>query len=194
MAVVKPPLIKGTPKGRNASYGNPYQAVVPYIAGIIDGEGYMGIRKCKRKSGRVVYAPMVSVKNTNREVLDFCCLYFGGKVYTEQRVSPSGKTFYAWQIVKRKLIINLLETVLPYLIIKKKEAEALLEFFRCCSFGKKRLSEEELSLREEAYQLLRKLKKGERVQRLSEGAPERVKRQSELVGNHEREVEAPPRQ
>ena len=82
-----------------------------YLAGIIDGEGCVKINRQAR----------CEITNTSKELIDWLYNTFGGHTYTTKQIT-SRKLQYRW--VLRKLEIKkLLPLVLPYLKIKKEEAE-----------------------------------------------------------------------
>jgi len=95
-----------------------------YIAGIIDGEGFITIR-CDRKANDK-HSLYVGVGNTERWLLEWLRANFGGKLVTSHK--PEGyKDFFQWAIVSRSAG-NFLELVLPYLRLKKGQAELALQF------------------------------------------------------------------
>src|SRR5690606_39544108 len=81
-----------------------------------------------------------------------------GKVY-EERV-PNRRCMWRIRFGGRVTVITFLKNLLPYLMVKKKQAELLLEFCeKWVSPRDKRLkiSESELQRREDTYQKMRKL-------------------------------------
>lgn len=125
-----------------------------YIAGFFDGEGYCSIMK--RSPGghsRSPYWIIASMANTHKGVLDEIQKVFGGKVIFHTggtgRNHPHYRlTFYTQQA------INFIRTIRPYLIIKQREADMIIEFadhlLKPKHYGFK-LTDEELSIRHEFY-------------------------------------------
>ena len=116
-----------------------------YIAGIIDGEGTIGIHKDSRRSW-VLYQPRVSIANSNRELLEW--------IKTKACVNC--------HIHRIELDINnydvkpLLIAVIPYLHIKKKQATLMLEFIDlriARSQWVDRHTQRELEIVQEVYRL-----------------------------------------
>ena len=84
-----------------------------YIAGIIDGEGCVGVHKGKGNS----LVPRVQIANTQMNLLTWLLERIGtGYIHRTEYTS----NYYD--------VKPLLEATLPYLIIKKKQAELVLEF------------------------------------------------------------------
>lgn len=149
-------------------HGNQRQAVFQwaYIAGLIDGEGSFVISKTKVeniakrsqcKSDR--YLAYFCIGMVDREPLGLIVKMIGcGKVY-EERV-PDRRSIWRVRFGGRLRLIPFIENLLPYLIVKRKQAETVLEFCKSWiqPFNKQQgVSERELQRREEAYQKMRKL-------------------------------------
>lgn len=121
------------------------ETIYAYMAGIVDGEGTLIITKAKRPENRsgCRFLPMLIITNTNKDVLDFFVEKTGyGKVTprkesTKERFGwKTNKQAYRWS-VKHSQVKEVIEKILPYLIIKKKQAENILEFFNSnASFSK----------------------------------------------------------
>jgi len=94
-----------------------------YIAGFIDGEGCFSFHK--EKTG--YYSPFLSISNTNEDVINWFknTLDWGYKGYVDNRREKP-----KWQLEMRgmKRLIPLLLDILPYLIVKKRHAELILEY------------------------------------------------------------------
>jgi hypothetical protein len=110
---------------------------ISYIAGILDGEGsFCFIKQNKqgqhKKHGRVspVYYGLVRIGLVNREALEFINDTFPGSVIKcegVRRDRPTYQVMYRWEMRKRHLLIEILKKLIPYLIVKKPQAELLLE-------------------------------------------------------------------
>lgn len=141
-----------------------------YLAGLIDGEGSFVILKTetekiakfsRSKSPR--YLGYFSIGMVDKSPLEVIRDVIGkGKVY-EERV-PNRRSIWRIRFGGRITLIPFIKALLPYLIVKKRQAELLLDF--CENWvtpGKKehgfreKVSDEELQRREEAYQKMRKL-------------------------------------
>ena len=101
-----------------------------YIAGIIDGDGWLTWHK--KNERKVSKYPFIGVANTNPEILKYL-ESVGGKVSWRQektgifmgkmkKLSACGN----WELHGTLNIIVLLKAIIPSLIIKRKKAEEML--------------------------------------------------------------------
>lgn len=104
-----------------------------YFAGIVDGEGSLSIVKSTlHQSGRITsyYVTRMSVSNTNMALIKWITKRFGGHgatQYKEGTRNPKWKAAYYVGFSAGRLK-TLLPTLLPYLVIKQKQANLLIEF------------------------------------------------------------------
>jgi hypothetical protein len=111
-----------------------------YSAGIIDGEGYIGITKHserRRKKNTFYYTIMVKVGMTDKEAVDFLYKLFGGYLYLEKRKDV--KDVWIWSIVGIKKVAPILRLLLPYLKVKNTQADILLTYCSCREWAKNNL-------------------------------------------------------
>jgi hypothetical protein len=109
-------------------YDNQREAVLlAYMAGIIDGEGTIGITKVTPKRyTNPRYTARIHFGNVNKDVVEMFANKFGGSV-KEERV-PNRKLMYRWYRVGNPITKDIVETLIPYLVIKRPQAENVLEF------------------------------------------------------------------
>jgi hypothetical protein len=153
-----------------------------YIAGFVDGEGYLSIVPYHHSvSNKIYYKTNIKVANTNKEIIEWLKAEFGGWIYVRKFASDKNyKDAYCWQM-SGKNSIDFLMGIQPYLRIKRRQCELLLEKSRIESSRNMKVSNdnreysEDISNRiEEIYLELRRLnKRGRNVQgeRLSEETP-----------------------
>lgn len=105
--------------------------ILAYVAGIIDGEGHIGITKqnrlyCKTRKRATGYSLRIAVKMCDGDVIDFLYGNFGGHV---GRILIEGykSEQYQWVINCRKAA-QLLKDILPFLRAKKAQAELAMRF------------------------------------------------------------------
>lgn len=106
-----------------------------YIAGLVDGEGYVGlvktseIRRRKKIKDNIThcFAPTVKINMTSRVAIQFIQSIFGGKIYFTPKPAPN-RDVYDWQLTNKKDCKRVLEEILPFLRLKKRQAEILLDF------------------------------------------------------------------
>ncbi len=113
-----------------------------WLAGIIDGEGSIGLSKIER-GNKTFIAPVITITNTNKPLMDkVCAVYPNGNIYSRQRESNL-KICYDWQLSKVNDVSNFLEQIFPFLAAKRDKAEVVLRF---CKYRmqKKPYSDKEL--------------------------------------------------
>jgi len=103
-------------------------AKLAYLAGIIDGEGTIDFIKNKTRRRREV-APRLKVVNTDFGLIKWLA-ELGGRFYRYERKDRRHKPSYEWFISGVQNIQPLLQAILPYLVIKRRNAERVLEFCR----------------------------------------------------------------
>lgn len=95
--------------------------VLAYTAGLFDGEGCAYFARNKIGYGLVV----ATVSNTNIDVLKFLQETFGGNIFIRRKYKnhPNWKNGGAWR-TSNSSAVDFLRALLPWLIIKKRQAEA----------------------------------------------------------------------
>ena len=112
----------------------PTQVMLAYLAGIIDGEGCIGIEcmgPCQRKNGTWArkhnyYTPRLTVVNTNKFIM-FTLMRCLGGTFDIRKTIAGRKTCYRWHVFGKKLEESI-KSILPYLQIKHEQARLVLEF------------------------------------------------------------------
>ena len=141
---------------------------VIWAAGFLDGESYIGLsRGLSKSTGRPFHQAIIDAAQIRRAPLDVLANLFGGNV-------REGTRAYYWRVSGRHTQTALRET-LPYFVMKRRQAELVLEFCDTMS-GKqgKRLSDVLLAERELMWAELRVLNQINvygQAERLSERAP-----------------------
>lgn len=130
------------------------EPLIGYLAGLIDGEGciYIGRTYAKAITGRKPDSRQylflsVSITSTTLPLMLWLKDNFGGS-FRSKRVRKQGwKECYGWRLMSQQAA-GLLRRVLPYLIIKKEQAEVALEFQDrlSCNHGHE-VTEEEMTRR-----------------------------------------------
>ncbi len=97
------------------------------MAGIIDGEGYIGIIKDtpqgKDKEFNTYYRTTVTIVNTNKNLIDWLEANLSGNVQKRKQIHNPTYEF----VFSQKEIRRILPKIKHRLIIKKRQAEILLE-------------------------------------------------------------------
>jgi len=136
-----------------------------YLAGIIDGEGCIRINKTNKN--KPYYISQITVDQKDGRLIDWLYGNFGGSI-NEIGGNESKTKQYRWTIYGTK-VKDILKKIIPFLTIKKHQAEILLRYqihkeieekkYRNSDGTWKNISENEIKLRESLYQQLSYLKK-----------------------------------
>jgi len=100
-----------------------------YTAGIIDGEGCIHIRRQrdKRYHSCFKYGLMVSVASTDEWLCKWLQMCWGGSVRYCQKANPKWRPHWIWQLSSRQAN-SLLKVIVPYMRIKRPQAEVAIGF------------------------------------------------------------------
>lgn len=93
-----------------------------YFGAIVDGEGSLIISKCPKQ-----YKSKINVTSTDKILTDSLLENFGGKVYISKAKS-NRKIAYHWELTSYKNINEFLQKIISHLLIKKEQANLLLQF------------------------------------------------------------------
>jgi hypothetical protein len=99
-----------------------------YLAGFLDGEGCLSVQVDSRpgkwlKVSR--YVARLSVANTQAEIIDWIDTTFGPGTRSEIQKKAHWKTSLEWTITGKR-VHHLLKALLPYLRVKREQAQLLL--------------------------------------------------------------------
>lgn len=138
-----------------------------YIAGFIDGEGYLGIVKRKRSDG-TFYRLNIKVAQSLKEK-DAVYVFFnelkdcyGGYISkTRNPINKNQNPSVMWEIVHQKRIKKFLDDIQPYLILKKEQAKILQKYISIPNLtnANNQVNRDIKNQREELYLAIRKLNK-----------------------------------
>ena len=144
-----------------------------YLAGCIDCDGCIRIRKIIYKNKIKSYSLSIRVAQKDKRIINFCQKTFGGNIYSNGKNSG---TFWEWGLLG-SFAKDILEKIEPFLIYKKDQARIGIEYEKMRQEQTKKyqidrvrhdgtkgsikglLSNDILQTREKYYQKLRKLKK-----------------------------------
>ena len=100
---------------------------IGYIAGLIDGEGYIGIKKVRSKDAvSPVYHERIQVRMIHEGAIKFLTKTLGGNYYCEKAHASNGRSLFCWQ-ASDALASHILRRILPFLIVKKRVARTVLQ-------------------------------------------------------------------
>lgn len=102
-------------------------AEAAYMAGFWDGDGHFTLVRCCRGKG---YAPALGVANTCRDVLIWFRRKIGRESIRIHQYCPykNQKLAFSLEIRGHNTAIGVIRAVLPYLIVRKRQAQLLLEY------------------------------------------------------------------
>jgi hypothetical protein len=143
-----------------SDYSNRSDPFLAYCAGLIDGEGSIYIKKETYQSKtNPKYRIVFKITMTEEPLIDLLSKTFNGTYHLTTGNHLSRKSLYSMHLGDRKAI-KAITSLLPYLMLKKKQAELALEFVRTREeFQAKgnRLSIEQREVYERFYQESRRL-------------------------------------
>lgn len=127
-----------------------------YTAGILDGEGCIGIYPRGR---RRMHRAEVRIHNTNEWLIQWLRFAYGGSVYyTEPKQGENHKPCWMWVVSGKKALI-FLQLIYPYLRLKKPQAELAVKFLRVRRGTGYDSTEEELAIAEAQRIVMNKMNK-----------------------------------
>ena len=103
-------------------------ALLAYIAGLVDGEGCVFIHRNKHSGKRVTYSLLVTIANSDVELLSYIQHRFDGRIDGSSNHELRGRErpSYRWCIHGEKAA-QFLETICPYLVLKYSHALIAIE-------------------------------------------------------------------
>lgn len=132
----------------------PTPTEIAWTAGIIDGEGCIGIYS-DRSKGPDSHRLYLTVANTEERMLVRLKTLWGGDYRLQKRrTSAHHRCVWAWRMHDRAAG-RFLEVVLPYLVVKKEQAEIALEFVSLFGRGSTRRTPENKGKRVELAERLK---------------------------------------
>ena len=127
-------------------------ALLAYTAGIVDGEGCICLAKRHRRTVKRDYAIelYVQVGNTNEWLIQWLKMQFGGCISSNNRKSQPNKNWKPmWQwTIQHKQAGAFLELIIPFLQIKKPQAEIAIAFQKTKRRGNPIRTDGELAFQE----------------------------------------------
>ncbi len=100
-----------------------------YVAGIVDGEGYIGIKKTRAYEcqGRKTpgYHARIQIRMVSEEAIRFVSETLGGWYYAEKPHCAQGRPLFTFQ-ASDESAAGILRALLPFLRVKRENAETVL--------------------------------------------------------------------
>ena len=105
-----------------------------WLAGFIDGEGYLGItfqrkKETKSQAASPLFRPYLVLANTNLSVLSYIKNIIGaGKIYDMKKATEKTKKSFQYKLMRMEILQDVLESIESYLRIKSDQCRILIEF------------------------------------------------------------------
>lgn len=110
-----------------------------YAAGVFDGEGSVGLYKVTNgKSDKSYWSVKLAIVGTHRPMMEGLANHFGIGTFTTQKrqavrrmpngAETLGKQGWKWTVTSKADVSAVLREILPYLIEKREQAEAILRY------------------------------------------------------------------
>lgn len=134
--------------------------MLAYFAGLIDGEGHLGIKRdgtgVKARNHSPVHQERLSVGSTNRAVLELLMSFFGcGRIYY-RRTANGRQEWWVWDVMCRQAV-SVIRQLYPYLRIKKPEADLILRLSDSRMTSRIQLTSEQIAYRDSLCDALKAL-------------------------------------
>lgn len=100
-----------------------------YLAGFADGEASIGLHHFRHPKGdrQPRFSITLQISNINHEVILWMQERTGGSIYTRQPSQDRRRVLYCLQVPSVRCCA-FLKQVLPFLIVKREQAELAIEF------------------------------------------------------------------
>jgi len=105
--------------------------MMAYIAGLIDGDGHIGIRETEKGD-----VPLVQLHNSIRRMPEYINKIFGGTLSCDKPKKEGNRTIWKWMLQGKEGCKNCLRLIVTYLVLKKDSAMEVLEFLENPQSGK----------------------------------------------------------
>lgn len=97
--------------------------IMAYVAGLIDGDGHIGMRK-----GKDGALPLIQFHNSVKQASVYLNNLFGGTVACDKPKNEKYRPIWKWMLQGKVGCKNILEKILPYLVLKHDSGIQMLEF------------------------------------------------------------------
>lgn len=99
-----------------------------YIAGLFDGEGYIGIHPHVNKSGRRGDSLRIVIKMCDKEGIDLAHHLYGGTIRYNFPKNPRWRGQYVWELGGRFKVEKFIHSILPFSLVKSDQLSMGIKF------------------------------------------------------------------
>lgn len=103
-----------------------------YLAGLIDGEGYLALLPSRAKGLKnQSFEPVIKIGMTGQSAYEIMLKLkeqYAGNIERRGVLTSGGRVAYTIVIKSRKLVSQVIADIYPFLVVKKEQATLLLEF------------------------------------------------------------------
>lgn len=100
---------------------------IAWAAGFLDGEGCFHMYESTSKGHSSVRAAIKANQAIHRAPIEKLHNLFGGSIWERNQKTVTNKPVYEWQVQSADAILRIIPLIAPYLIVKKPQAELILE-------------------------------------------------------------------
>lgn len=100
--------------------------ICAYAAGLIDGEGYIGLHT--NSVSKHSFMPVIKLVSTDPYMAKFLQEHFKGSISTRKRMLPHHINCIEWMLRGKENIKFFLTSIRPYMLVKADQADHLLSF------------------------------------------------------------------
>ena len=129
-----------------------------YLAGLVDGEGYLGITtKGIRVNGRNKYQVIIRIQMCDKEIIEYLSSFLNVKIANHYRDHPIWKDAYSVTLYDNRAT-EFIKKIYPYLRVKKKQAEIIIEFRKSITRGRNQSNPVTLEMIDKQDELYNKIR------------------------------------
>ena len=111
-----------------------------YLAGVLDSDGSFSIAvdtwRVRNLGGNPSFQEIIAIGQCDQQALDLAYELFGGGRRSQKPRGPNRRTMFYWQVTNKKAIA-VVRALLPFLRIKRRQAEVLLKLRTIKDRGRK---------------------------------------------------------
>jgi len=98
-----------------------------YLAGVVDSDGHIAIKRRRTGSGGWTYHACIQVKQAEVQAVTLAKATFGGNLRLNPPAAPTRRPMHCWQITHQGAV-RAAKAMLPYLMIKREQAAIVIDY------------------------------------------------------------------